>query len=77
MQPPSKTGEKPLKVTGSDKVHILNVLGGIEDGKPESWVREQFSSYTRKFLESVEKEKKKKLIVHYFWIDLQFLLVGI
>ncbi|KAL0481302.1 hypothetical protein AKO1_012751 [Acrasis kona] len=39
-----------IKITAADKEHIVNVLGGIEDGKSEQWVREQFRSYTMKYL---------------------------
>ena len=45
-----------LKVTGSDRVHIYNVLGGIKDGKNDTWVREQFYNYTMKFLTSIQKD---------------------
>lgn len=55
--------KQTLKISASEKVHILNVLGGIQDGKNESWVREQFVNFTRKFLETVANEKKKKNIV--------------
>lgn len=42
-----------IKLTGQDKEHILNIMGGIQDGKSESWVREQFSKYTKKFIDAV------------------------
>ncbi|KAJ3427034.1 arf3-interacting protein [Anaeramoeba flamelloides] len=44
--------EEKIKITGSDREHIKNVLSGVNDNKSESWVREQFTEYTEKFLQS-------------------------
>jgi len=41
------------KITGSDRIHIYNVLGGIKDGRNDLWVREQFHNYTQRFLDAV------------------------
>eukprot|EP00299_Pterocystis_sp_00344_P016540 c8294_g1_i3.p1 GENE.c8294_g1_i3~~c8294_g1_i3.p1 ORF type:complete len:817 (-),score=204.76 c8294_g1_i3:255-2705(-) len=42
-----------IKVSSVDKDFIRCVLSGIHDRKGENWVRQQFRSYTEKFLERV------------------------
>ncbi|KAJ6237187.1 arf3-interacting protein [Anaeramoeba flamelloides] len=44
--------EEKMKITGSDRALIKNVLSGVNDNRSESWVRKQFVEYTENFLRS-------------------------
>lgn len=56
-----------IKLGGSAREFIKNVISGIQDNKGEQWVRQQFYNYTKQFLNSVEGDRMSK--DHRKWLS--------
>jgi hypothetical protein len=56
----SKQFKQLSVLTARDKEFMMNILSGIEDGRGETWVRQQFSQMTQRFFTQFQSEKASK-----------------